>query len=257
MLKLGKLPARPNSVKLKFGSFFDVRKLSKPPPSFGHYGQGAGLPWGVFSNDKYGDCVFAGAAHETMVWTHRSGSGKPAMFDDAGVLGDYSAVTGFTASDPNSDQGTDMQAAASYRLKSGIVDAAGKRHKIDAYVELPPGDPETLALAGFITGACGVGVRFPSTAWSQFDSAVPWVVNGRPYIDGGHYVPFVGRNSNGFNLCVTWGRLHAFDDDWLEKYCDEAVAYVSFEFLDHRGLTPEGFDRQGLLDAVKAVSKTK
>lgn len=248
--KFGKTPARPGAVKLKFEDFFDAKSFPPLPARFGHYGLGAGLPWGTLGNDQYGDCVFAGAAHETMVWTHHAGTGAPAFFSDASVLSDYSAVTGFDPAKPDIDRGTDMQQAAAYRQKTGVVDAHGVRHKIDAYVSLRPGDWEQLQLAGYVTGAVGMGVRFPSTAMDQFSASSPWVVAGHPRIEGGHYVPFVGRNSAGLNLGVTWGRLQAFDDNWYDKYADEAICYVSFEFLDKRGVTPELYDKQALVKAV-------
>ena len=59
---------------------------------------------------------------------------RTVTFNNQSVLKDYSAVTGFNPNDPNTDQGTDMQVAASYRRKTGVLDAAGKRHKVIAYL---------------------------------------------------------------------------------------------------------------------------
>ena len=86
--KLGKKPARPGAVKFKLAN-----------------------------------CVWAGAAHETMLWNKEAA--RTITFNDQSVLKDYSAVTGFNPNDPNTDQGTDMQVAASYRRKTGVHDAAG------------------------------------------------------------------------------------------------------------------------------------
>src|SRR5207342_1380181 len=128
----------------------------------------------------------------------------------AAVLSDYSAAAGFDPSDPiNTDNGTDMQEAASYRRKTGVVDADGNRHLIDAYAAIEPGDVDTLMLSTYLFGAAGVGIRFPISAMQQFDAGQPWDVVTGSRIDGGHYIPVVGRNSAGHLLCVTWGRLHA------------------------------------------------
>ena len=135
--RLGKAPAQPRADTFKFSTFFNPEALPVPPLRYGH--ERIGAEWGLFANDQYGDCVFAGAAHEHMIYGHE-GSNAPPAFTDANVLSDYAAVTGFVPTDPNSDQGTDMTAAASYRRKTGIVDAAGRRHTIDAYVALRPGD---------------------------------------------------------------------------------------------------------------------
>lgn len=245
MRKLGKKPARPDAVKLKFGAFFKAAALPVPPPVFGHYGQGGGLKFGMLANDKYGDCVFAGAAHETMVWTHRSGGGVPAAFDDAAVLSDYAALTGFRASDAATDQGTDMAEAAAYRQKTGIVDADGRRHTIGPYVALRAGDADQLALATYLMGAVGVGIRFPDSADHQFDGRAPWDVVPHDRVNGGHYVPCVGRNSAGNFIVVTWGRLHAMTPAFYGMYCDEAIAYVSIEQMKNE-LSPEGFSADQL-----------
>ena len=132
-LKLGKKPARPGAVKFKFANFLVKPKLPTPPKVFGHEGL-IGANWEVLGNDHYGDCVWAGAAHETMLWNKEAA--RTVTFSNDSVLKDYSAVTGFNPNDPNTDQGTDMQVAASYRRKKGVLDAHGKRHKVIAYLAL-------------------------------------------------------------------------------------------------------------------------
>ena len=58
--KLGKVPARPDAVKLKFSSYINTNQLPTPPASFGH--ENLIQSWGMLGNDQYGDCVWAGAA---------------------------------------------------------------------------------------------------------------------------------------------------------------------------------------------------
>lgn len=248
--KLGKLPARPNAVALKFSTFFNAAALPTPPAEFGHYSVGAS--WGMLGNDQYGDCVLAGAAHETMVWAFTGG--KRVVFDETCVLADYSALTGFTPSNPASDQGTDMQQAASYRRKVGVEDMSGNRHLIDSYVAIDAGRADELALAVYLTGAAGVGLNLPSSAEDQFDKGQPWTVVPGATIEGGHYVPCVGRNSDGNYLVVTWGRLHAMTPKFYETYCDEALAYVSIEAL-RNNLSPEGFDAEKLRGFLAAINQ--
>ena len=132
-LKLGKKPARPGAVKLKLAKYLVKPKLPTPPKVFGHEAL-IGPNWEMLGNDQYGDCVWAGAAHETMLWNKEAA--RAVTFNNQSVLKDYSAVTGFNPNDPNTDQGTDMQVAASYRRKTGVLDANGKRHKVIAYLAL-------------------------------------------------------------------------------------------------------------------------
>lgn len=234
--KLGKRPARPDAVKLKMATYFKPVDMPTPPRRFGHFG--SVQAWDMFANDKFGCCVWAGAAHETRIWTREGGTA--ADFSDADVLGDYAAVTKFNPADPDSDQGTDMTLAASYRRKTGVLDKAGNRHKIDSYLGLRPGDPDQLALAAYLFGAVGVGLQFPEIAFDQFDAGQPWAPVRGAHADGGHYVPVVGRNSSGNFLCITWGRLHAMTPAFLREFNDESLAYVSLEPL-RENVSPEGF----------------
>jgi hypothetical protein len=251
--KLGKTPARPNAVGLKFGMFFNAEKLPTPPAKFGHYGMGLGMSWGMLANDKFSNCVWAGGAHEHMVWTHRSGSGQPVAFRDQDVLADYAAATGFDPAKPNTDQGTDMVEGADYRRTVGIIDASGVRHKIDSYMALRAGDADQLALATYLMGATAIGLRFPESAEKQFDNSEPWdYVLGSP-LQGGHYVPCVGRNSDGNFLVVTWGRLQAMTPAFLKNYCDEALAYISLDPLKN-DLSPEGFNLDQLRRDLTAIT---
>lgn len=237
--KLGKTPARP-PVGLKFGGVFNAEAPPTPPATFGHQSLMAGGVYGVLGNDSVGDCVLAGAAHETMLWT-LEGSAPQAQFTTQGVLSDYSAITGYNGTEA-SDQGTDMQVAAAYRKTTGIVDASGVRHKIQGFASLKVGDLLQLSQAAYLFGAAGVGVQFPSSAEGQFSAGVPWSVVASDTIEGGHYVPLIGRNSAGNYLFVTWGRLQAATPDWVSTYMDEGLCYLSLEMLNAKGVSPEVYD---------------
>lgn len=250
--KLGKRPARKGAVSFKLADYFDLSALPKPPPRFGH--EKVGAPWGMFQNDKYSCCVFAGAAHEHMVWSHEGGT--TARFSDDAILADYAAVTGFDKSNPDTDLGTDMGEAASYRRKVGVLDSAGVRHKIDSYLALRAGHPEDLAIAAYMFGAVGVGLQLPEYAMDQLDTEKPWVPLAKGGMAGGHYVPCIGRNSSGDFLVVTWGVIHAMSADFYARYSDEAVVYLNLEILKN-GKSPEGFDEAALRQNLTALGKPK
>jgi hypothetical protein len=241
--KMGKTPARAGAIKLAFASFFSAPDLPTPPLIFGR--PGLIKEWKLFANDRISDCVWAGAAHETMLWRAWAGAPVP-TFTDQNVISDYAKATGYDGTEA-SDQGTDMQAAAAYRKQVGVVDDSGTRHQIDAYVSLRPGNLDELALAAFLFGAVGVGVEMPSSAQDQFENAEPWTpVKGSPN-EGGHYFPLFGRNSHGNYLVVSWGRLHACTPEFLLEQMDEGVAYLSLEMLKNE-ISPRGVD----LEALKA-----
>lgn len=251
-MKLGKRPARINSVHLRLSTYLNTAAvLPLIPEVFGH--DNLVSEFGMLGNDTVGDCVFAGAAHETMLWNREVG--RDVEFTTDTVLAEYSKLTGYNPEDPSTDQGTDMQAAASYRRRIGVRDTAGRRHRIGAYVALTPGDPDQLAAATYIFGAVGVGLRFPDYAMTEFESGQPWAVRyGSPQIDGGHYIPVVGRGANGNFHTVTWGRVQEMTPGFYRRYCDEALVYFTEEFLT-AGVSPEGFDRAQLLIDLHAFTR--
>jgi hypothetical protein len=199
-----------------------------------------------------GDCVFAGGDHETMV-TNRL-AGRTVTFSGANALADYSAVTGYVLGDESSDQGTDVRTALGYRRATGLIDSAGDRHKIGAYIALDPKNWEQLRLAVYIFSAVGIGVQFPGSAMEQFGAGQPWDVVTGAKIEGGHYVPVLGFPAEGVGAVVTWGKAQQFTQAFYEAYCDEAWAIVYPEELDPTsGLNERGLNLAALNQALRQL----
>lgn len=258
-LRLGKRPKSPDERDLRFSSYRQAIQLPPHPPQFGHEALISPDGWQMLGNgpddtvspgfEGAGDCVFAGACHETMLWTLEGGT--RASFTGANAISDYSAVTGYDPADPDSDQGTDVRQALKYRQSTGILDSQGKRHQIGAFLALEPGNLEHLYEAIYLFGAVGIGIQFPSTAMTQFDNQAPWTpVPGAP-IDGGHYVPVVARRN--YLMAVTWGRIQPMTVQFYQKYCDEAWAILSPKML-RGGKSLEGFNLAQLQADLKALA---
>jgi hypothetical protein len=198
--------------------------------------------------------VFAGGAHETMLWTTESGA--TARFTGKDSIADYSKVKGYNEHAPldngqnPTDKGTDVRAGLSYRQKTGLVDATGKRHKIGAFVRLEIANTTELLEALYLFSAVGVGFKFPDSAMDQFDKNKPWSVVPGPAPTEGHYVPLVAYRKN--LVCVSWGRVQEMTVSFFEKYTDEAWAILSPEFLA-QARSPEGFDLAQLKADLAAV----
>lgn len=222
--KLGKTPARPGAVSFKLKTYLTA--LPKPPTSYLESKYYPNL-WGMLGNDDYGDCVWAGAGHETMFWNNEATVNV--IITPANSLSDYSAVTGFNAKDPNTDQGTDMQLAAKYRQNTGIVDAQGKRHKVAAYLALDVANETELKQAISTFGVVGLGINFPNSAMTQFNAGKPWSVV-KSSVEGGHYVPAVGYDSK-YVYVITWGKIQKMTWGFFKKYNDESLVYLSQEML--------------------------
>jgi hypothetical protein len=234
--KFGKKPARAGAISFALSDYADFSKLPPVPKTFGHEAL-IGADWGMLGNDQYGDCVWAGAAHETLLWNAEAK--HPVVFSAESVLSDYASVTGFNPNNPDSDQGTDVGVAAAYRRKTGVLDQAGNRHQVAAYLALKPGNMTELYAAMYLFGAVGIGIEVPSSAMDQFNEGKPWSVVHGSQIEGGHYIPLVAKRTN--LECVTWGKLQQVTTGFYERYCDEAVVYLSAEALVN-GKSPEAFD---------------
>ena len=54
--------------------------------------------------------------------------------------------------------------------------------------------------------------------------------------------------------CITWGKPKQMPFAWFEKYCSEAYALVSKDWLRSNGVAPNGFDLATLESDLEAVS---
>ena len=258
-LRLGKAAPSYDHRDLKFRDFLVPERLPTPPAQFG-FGT-LYQDWGMLGNGPddsvepgfqgAGDCVFAGACHETMLWNREAG--HPVTFTGANTISDYSAVTGYVIDDPNSDQGTNVRTALGYRRSTGVIDSGGQRHTIGAYVALEPGNWEELIQAAYVLLAVGIGLEFPSSAMDQFNNGQIWSVVPGSQVEGGHYVSVTGRRTADDIGLITWGRRQGMTRSFYTKYCDEAWGIITLEELKN-GRNVRGFDYPGLQSALNQLS---
>ena len=238
-LFLGCAPPRPGAVQLKLSAYLDMAALPPIPKEFGHEEHDPPIPWGMLGNDQVGDCVVAGGAHEHMLWSQMGG--KPLTFNTRDIYRDFTAITGLP---PSPLVGADMQQAASFRLKTGLLGADGKRHRIAAYLEITPGNLKQLYAAMYLFGAVGCAVHLPSTAERQFSNHQSWHIVGGGYWLGYHYVPCVALREGNI-VCITWGRFQAMRPSFYVANNVQSIVYLSDEALTD-GKSLEGFDRDAL-----------
>lgn len=248
---LGKKPAAPFSKKaIMFEDVFDATLMPAPPVVFG--GLDRMKQWYNYGNDEYGDCVWAAKAHMHMLWPLLGGYPRNYFWTN-NVLSDYAAATGFRADDPNSDQGTDMKLAAEYHRKIGVRDSHGNRHRVQAYVNMPAGNLNQLAMATYVFGAVELGIIVTADNMRQFDAGQPWTITSDDPI-GGHCIPVFGRDADGNFLCVTWGRVQRIAPAFIQKYMDEGIAYLDPQILNKAGLSPGAYDKVTLVKMLAKIS---
>jgi hypothetical protein len=248
-LQFGKKPFVGDERDFKFAAVAAGVEFPTIPNRFGHghlYND-----WMMFGNDQYGDCVFAGLAHQGMIATKLAH--RPLTFTTSGVLADYGAVTGFHPDDPNSDQGTFVRDAFSFWRNTGVQSASGARHKIGAYVSIDPKNWDELMQAAYIFSSAGIGWAVPETIWEQWDNGDPFdVVDENAKIIGGHYTVVTGRAGRSTGGMITWGRRKSFTRDFYETYNDETWVAV-FENELRNGKTERGFDLTQLNEMLSSL----
>jgi hypothetical protein len=251
-LKLGKLPARPGAVSLRFSDYANTTLMPDPPRDFGHETLIAN--WGMLGNDVAGNCFFAGSCHEIMLWNAEAGVTVP--FDDKTALANYSEVTGYDPTQPNSDNGTDVASALALRRRVGFFDATGKRHKIAAYVALEPGNIEQLRYAAYYFDGVGIGVQFPEQWMESFSQGSRrWDHVASPNYNGGHYISTVAWR-DGNPVVISWGQKIQLTPAAFQQNADEVYAYLTIEKLVN-GIDLEGLNLAKLEDDLKGLTGVK
>lgn len=255
VLKLGKRAARPGAVTFKFSDFATIGQMPVPPTNFGH--ERLVKTWGMLGNDIAGDCVFAGAGHEIMLWNAEAG--KQVQISTGAALSNYSLATGYdhTQTDPvtgenPTDQGTDVAQWLSRRRKIGFFDDNGQPHKIGAYVALEPGNITQLRYASYYFDGVGIGFNFPQQWMDIFNQGGrTWPALAHPDYVGGHYITSIAFRDHR-PLCVTWGVKVELTAGAYAQTCDEAYAYLTPEKLA-KGIDLQGFNYKKLTDYIKQL----
>jgi hypothetical protein len=253
-LSRGMRDMRLDAAPLKFADLFKTNELPSLPSQWGH--DWLGVNWGMYGNDHAGNCVAAGGGHENMYWSLATRKQMPRFTNTS--LRNYSdmlVASGhppYDIHDPTTDLGLDPIAAAEFRRKVGLLDDTGLRHKDDAYVGIS--NLHYAFVASYTLGISGFGFQLPDTAEDEFAAKRPWADTTRPP-SGGHYVPLVGCNSQGYYVFITWGGYQAATPAWVAKYFVGAVGYVNQEYLRVDGTTPEGFNEAALNDYLMSLKQ--
>lgn len=242
-VKLGKKPGvvkDPRTFSLR--TLVD-RPLSVPAESY----VGKGEPIRYYANDRYGDCTCAAMGHRIDV-QERSSLQNDIQLTDEDVLGVYSAVTGFDLSKPETDNGAYMLDVLNYMRNTGMGhEEDGTPHTIYAFADFDQADKAMWKYASWIFGTVYAGIWLPLSASDQISRGERWHLSkdptdrDKPGSWGGHAVSAVGYSA-GSAVIATWGRRIRADWAWLAKYCDEAYAVISEDFIRSSGKTRAGFN---------------
>lgn len=234
--RAGRLPDDRSRPRVFFSRFWRTSYL---PPEAADYYTGV-ASWGMLGNDRYGDCVFASNGHLVEQQT-ALGDHAEAGVTTTQALAEYTRVTGFNPNDPNTDNGSTVQAGLHDLTLNGL---AGK--KIAAYAQLNHQNLGEVKTAVAQLGAVDVGCVITQSAMDQFNAGQPWDYTGDNTPMGGHCILLTGYDST-YLYFVTWGKVQKATYAWWNNYVEEAWAVISADWADQgAGPDPEGVDLHAL-----------
>jgi hypothetical protein len=189
----------------------------------------------MYGNDTVGDCTCAAVGH--IIEEGQLYNRQPVTPTTESVLAAYSAITGYTPSDPNSDTGAACLDVLKYWKATGICG-----NKIAAYVTLDITNIEEIKDAIYLFGAAYTGIELPVTAQGED----PWIVTtttgrGAPGSWGGHCVPLMSYNAN-WTTAITWGQPLGLSWAWWKEYGVEAYAVLDSSWIEPGKVAPNGFN---------------
>jgi hypothetical protein len=227
--------------------------------------------WGMMVNDQLGCCTIAAVGHAIQAWT-RNALGREFTVPDSTILEYYEKWDGYNPADPATDRGgVELEVLNDWRQQG--FDG----QTIDAFAAIELGNAANGSRANLIEtalwlfGGIYIGVELPLTAQTQdvwdvsADSADG--ADSQPGSWGGHAVYVVGYDCSGglrapsgdghiaaTLTCITWGQMKKMTWAWFEKYCSEAYALVSADWLKTNGISPSGLNLAALQKDLAAVT---
>ena len=246
LYKLGKARARRDRRNLNFAAI--LRAPAPLPKEYDFDVKHSGVPTPIFANDRYGDCVIAGRAHQTLRFELLEQQETLAITDGE-VIREYLQETG------GEDTGLVVLDSLKRWRKEGWI-AAAQRYRIRAFSELDRRAHDQVKQAIVLDVGVGTGLGMPLSAQAQFQAGKPWDVMAGPTGAvnswGGHYVHIPGYTVSG-PVCVTWGRKQQMTWAFFDKYCDEA--YAIFDAQDTAKLR-KALDRKKLSAFLASCAPT-
>jgi len=216
IVRFGKKPARRDPRNLKLSTI--LRALPRLPAEYDFDLKHGGIPTPMFGNDRHGDCVIAGRAHQTLRFEDEEQE-KILPIADTDVLKEWHLENG------SSEDG--IVVLDSLKLwRSRGWKAAGKTYRIRAFAEIDRKSHTEVKRTVCADIGAGLGLSLPDSALNEFYAGKPWAGTAEPpNQENGHYVYVPGYTRTG-PVCVTWGRKQQMSWNFFDKYCDEAYAVI-------------------------------
>ena len=215
----------------------------------------------LYLNDQLGDCVIAGGMHIRGV-TSANSTGKPVLFSDQQVVGQYSVIGGYDPSQTDgqgnnpTDQGCDEQTAINSWEQNGWPDGVVLENAVSVDVS----NPIELREALYWFENVMYGVELPDAYVNPFPAGngFVWDVAGQPDPANGHCFISCGYNAQG-TIIDTWGMIGTFTYAANAMYATRGLGGQCFALLPAdvvskvTGKSPAGFDDAALKQYLESL----
>ena len=181
-------------------------------------------PLSMFGNNKYGDCVIAARANQTLRFEDTE-QGQTLNIFDEDVLSEYWKEGGWNGCclSPKPDNGLVMLDSLKAWRSTGWK-VGNYQYFIYAFGTVALADLEGIKAGIYLLNGLNAGVQLPKSAMAEFNSGMPWA-DTSGYGTDGHCIYLVGFNAIG-PICITWARKQQLTWEWWEKYSDECMGIV-------------------------------
>lgn len=238
---------------LRLATYLTPAALPKVPASKSWSGKVHA--WPMFANDRLGDCTCAGAAHLIQCWSANVKSLKGDGIEDADVIGWYSKVTGFDPATGAKDDGAYLlDVLNAWRHGDFHISMQYMRaDTVEAFAKVDTQRADLVKAAIYLFGGIYTGIALPKSAQRQKRWDVATGPDAAPGSWGGHCVPIINYSAKSLT-CVTWGQTLSMSWEFFSRYCDEAYAVLSPDWLDEKGRAPQGFKHDALLADLHSIT---
>lgn len=241
-VKLGKLPAKRDPRNLKFRTMLP-KVLPEPPPEYDVDFNNEGIwpvPLPIFANDRYGCCVIAGRANQTLRF-EKTEQGLALPITDEDVLAEY-WLEGDPSGQTKPDEG--LYILDSLKCWRNGWKAAGKNYNIFAFAEINKTKKREIQIGIWLLSGLQSGVLLHQSDMDQIDRKEIWSLTENPgEVVGGHCMLILGYTRTG-PVFLTWGQRQVATWDWFLNRTDEVYGIIDDrdKFLDNSPLDVELMD---------------
>jgi hypothetical protein len=221
------------------------------PVTADHFGK---LPFGLYGNDKYGDCGPTSVANLVRLVTGGLlGAEVQPSQDDVFDLYRRSGNPNFDPKTDADDNGVDMQTMLEALLAGGIGNGNGGMMKPIAFAKVDVTSDDQLTAAVSIFGGCLWGVDLQTAQQAQTDAHPPKWDYQRSGVWGGHAIVNGAYESGALEDVISWAKRVETTTAFRRHQLQEAWVVVWPWNLDHPAFQ-QGIDVTALAAAYKSLT---